>query len=71
MITAEQIAALTDSGAFWWQRTDATVYATVERIPETGSDTYLLRASEQWLAQWGGDWQAAADQINAVATGET
>lgn len=64
MITAEQIAALTDP--YWWLRTDGTVYATAVPTPENGSDTYLLRASERWLAQWGGDWQAAADQINAA-----
>ncbi len=64
-ITTEQIAALATSGSsFWWLRADGTTYATAEFTPETSSDSYLLRASEQWTAQWDGDWQAAADQIN-------
>ena len=64
MITTEQIAALATGGAYWWLRADGTAYATAEQTPESDTDTYLLRASEQWTAQWNGDWQAAADQIN-------
>lgn len=67
-VAAEQLAALAATGPFWWSRTDGSVYATADYVPESPSDTYLLRASEEWLAQWAGDWQAAADQINTAIT---
>lgn len=69
-ITPEQIAALAaGAGPYWFLRSDnGTPYAVAEQSPEAPADTYLLRASAAWLAQWNGDWQKAADQINYVLT---
>lgn len=67
-VAAEQIPALIAIGAYWWSRADGTVYATADYTPESPSDTYLLRASEQWLSQWDGDWTSAAEQINTAIT---
>ena len=65
-VTAEQIAAL--SGLYWWVRANGSLYATDQQQPQAAEDTYLLRASQQWLAQWDGNWAAAAKQINHAIT---
>lgn len=69
MITAAQMAALAAQGRYWWQRPDATVYATAERVPDDAEDTYLADASPDWVAQWGGNWSAAVE-VTATELGE-
>ena len=34
--------------------------------PELAGDLYILDASEAWLSQFDGDWQACADQLNPL-----
>lgn len=68
-ITAEQIATLAAAGdPYWFVRADGSLYAAAEQTPDDAGDIYVLRASAAWLAQWDGDYQAAADQINSVLT---
>lgn len=66
-VTADDLGALAAAGRFWWMRGEEFI-ATDERTPPQDGDVYLLDASPDWQAQWGGDWTAAADQINALLT---
>jgi len=67
-VTPEQISAAVNQGIYWFVTPDCTVYGRSEQTPQSADDIYLLRASQAWLGQWGGDWQSAADQINQAIT---
>jgi hypothetical protein len=68
-VTAEQVAAAAQSGGlYWWLTPVAAIYTTADDTAKNSVDTYLLRASDAWLAQWHGDWEKAANQINAAIT---
>lgn len=70
-MTAAEIAALVavadTEGRYWWRSGGGGCYATHE-YDEQSTDTYLLYASPNWVAQWGGDWQAAADALDEIAS---
>lgn len=63
-MTPAQLEQLAAQGRYWWQTAAGDYYATAEKAPADPADVYLLDASPQWVAQWNGNWQHAADQIN-------
>lgn len=63
LVTPEEMAVLAGQGRYWWMRPDGSFYATDERTASDDADHYVLNASPKWLAQWGGDWQKAADVL--------
>ena len=69
-MTAAEIAALVavidTDGRYWWRSGGGGCYATHE-YDEQSTDTYLLYASPNWVAQWNSDWQAAADALAEIA----
>jgi uncharacterized protein YigE (DUF2233 family) len=74
VLDAAVIESLVSSGRYWFVRPNGTCYATTELAPVDEGDQYLLDASEEWLAQWGGDYAAIEeffkpmlDQINGEA----
>lgn len=70
-MTAEEIATLVagieTEGRYWW-RSEGAVYATQD-YSDSMPGEYLMYASPGWVAQWGGDWQAAADSLAGIANG--
>jgi len=65
-MTAEQMAELAAAGRFWWMRRDGAVYATADRAGGSDGDLYLLDASPEWVAQWGGDWTRAVEEMTPL-----
>ena len=69
-MTATEIAALVavidSDGRYWWRSSGGDCYATHD-YDEQSTDTYLLYASPNWVAQWNGDWQAASDALAEIA----
>lgn len=66
-MTADQCEALAAIGPFWWYRPiDESFIASEEPEPLLAGDIYLLNASEEWLSQWGGDYQAIADYLEPL-----
>jgi hypothetical protein len=66
-LTAAQVGELVAAGRYWWYRPPCLFLANnINAYPDAPQpgDLYLLDASPDWVAQWDGDWQAAADQIN-------
>ena len=62
-LTAEELSSLAEQGRYWWARGSGTCYGTTEKIPADETDTYLLDASPNWIAQWGDDWAAAFNAL--------
>lgn len=60
------MAELAAAGRYWWMAGDRSFYATAEYQPNTAGDVYLLDASDEWKAQWGGDWHNAADVLSPM-----
>jgi hypothetical protein len=69
-MTPEEIGALVSvidtDGRYWWRDGEGACYATAEYADGTGHE-YLMYASPKWVAQWGGDWQAASDALAVIA----
>lgn len=65
-MTADQMAELAASGRYWWMRRNGDVYATAERSGGAEGDLYLLDASPEWVAQWGGDWNHAVEVLTPL-----
>lgn len=70
MMTAAEIAALVavadTEGRYWWRDGNGDCYASAD-YDEQSADTYLLYASPNWVAQWDGDWDAAAAALAEIA----
>ena len=65
-MTADEIAQLVESGLPYWWRENGNVYATAE-YSDSMSGEFLMFATPNWINQWGGDWQAASDELSAIA----
>lgn len=66
-MTVAVIAGLIGHGVSWWLRDGVYVANDAAwHTPELAGDLYILDASEAWLSQFGGDWQACADQLNPL-----
>ena len=70
-ITADDVATFHDAGAdhWWWLTPDGGLIIAdrtwTEHTPVTGA-IYLMPWDPAWFAQWGTDWQSAADQLNEI-----
>lgn len=65
-VTADEIAAFRKAGRgseLWWH---AEYGAVPVREPLPVGAVYLMPWDQAWFDQWGGDWSAAADQINGL-----
>ena len=68
-MTAGEIAQLVASGLpYWWRGSDGNVYAT-ENYGDDMPGDFLMLATKNWIKQWGGDWQAASDELAAINQG--
>lgn len=71
-ITAADVATFYDAGAdhWWWLTPDGELIVSdqpwAEHAPVAGA-IYLMPWDAAWFAQWAGDWQAAANQLNLAA----
>lgn len=66
-LTVDIIAGLVGGGVSWWRRGGVYVANDADwRHPVVEGDVYVLDASPAWLAQFEGDWQACADQVNPL-----
>lgn len=63
---ADLVAVADTDGRYWWRDSNGDCYATTE-FDEQSPDTYLMYASPNWVAQWGGDWEAAAAALAEIA----
>lgn len=68
MLTIEVIDGLVAAGGnSWWLRGETYLANDAEWTnPEVEGDLYILDASDAWLSQFEGDWQALADQVNPL-----
>ncbi|QXN73255.1 hypothetical protein SEA_HANS_38 [Gordonia phage Hans] len=65
-VTADDVAAFHDAGGgYWWLTNDGKVMIT-KRMIEGARRVYLMPWDQAWFDQWGGDWAAAADQLNTL-----
>lgn len=62
-LTAEVMADLAGQGRYWWATRGGDFYTTPAKNPAAETDVYLLDASPNWVAQWGGDWNLAATSL--------
>lgn len=69
-ISADDIAEFHSaaSDAQWWWHPDHGLTAVTDTPLPFGA-VYLMPWDEAWFAQWDGDWQAAADQLNEIIEG--
>ena len=65
--SASQLSELASVGPWWWYRPgDQTYYATTTNEPDSQGDLFVLEATPAWVDQWGGEWQAAVDQLEPL-----
>ncbi|QKY80029.1 hypothetical protein SEA_DOGGS_28 [Gordonia phage Doggs] len=73
-MSATDVADFFDSGPdhFWWHddATDSFLVTDTYEAPRPNA-LYLMPWSQSWFAQWAGDWEAAADQLNTVVNERT
>ncbi|AOE44945.1 hypothetical protein SEA_TWISTER6_36 [Gordonia phage Twister6] len=69
MITADHVQALYEAGegAQLWRHPDGSV-RVLHSAPREG--IYLMPFDKAWFAQWSGDWNAAAHQLNTITEQE-
>ena len=69
MITVDNVVDWHAAGPdhFWWHDSATDTYLITDaQEPPGDAALYLMPWDASWWAQWDGDWQAAADQLNEI-----
>lgn len=61
-MTPDEMAKCAAGGEFWYMRPDGTFYGRPEQVAANEGDTYLLDASDEWVAQWE-SWDQAVEAM--------
>ncbi|QMU22490.1 hypothetical protein [Gordonia rubripertincta] len=69
MVTPSNVAEFHDAGqgSFWWHDPATDTYLITDTFdPPRAGAVYLMPWDGSWFAQWAGDFDAAAAQLNTL-----
>lgn len=69
MVTVDNVVDFHAAGPghYWWHDPATDTYLVADALaPPVDGAVYLMPWDGAWFAQWAGDWQRAATQLNEI-----